>query len=53
MGTEKQSLTITERTFDPNLVCLMCNKVFRNGEIWRFRAHVESYEVTNKDDYIN
>ena len=52
-GNRKQSLTITERTFDPNLVCLMCNKVFRNGEIWRFRAHVESYEVTNKDDYIN
>ena len=41
------NVTDTRRPFDPNLVCPMCNKPFRIGEIQRFRTHVNQCEVTN------
>ena len=35
-------LTIQQKPFDPNLVCPMCTRKFRIGEIQKFRAHVDS-----------
>ena len=45
-GSRERTVKNTERPFDPNLVCPMCNKAFRIGEIQRFRAHVKSCEGT-------
>ena len=43
-GSRERTVTNTESPFDPNLVCPMCNKAFRIGQIQRFRAHVKSCE---------
>ena len=42
------NVTDTRRPFDPNLVCPMCDKPFRIGEIQRFRTHVNQCERSKK-----
>ena len=41
-GSRERTVTNTERPFDPNLVCPMCQRRFRIGEIQKFRRHVNS-----------
>ena len=41
-GSRERTVTNTESPFDPNLVCPMCNRRFRIGEIQKFRGHVKS-----------
>lgn len=36
-----RSSTMVHIPYDPNLVCPMCNKPFRIGEIQKYRAHVK------------
>ena len=52
-GSREHIVTNTDRPFDPNLVCPMCNKAFRIGEIQKFRAHVNQCEGTKKGGVNN
>ena len=36
--------TMVHKPFDPNLVCPMCGKKHRIGEIQKFRVHVDTCE---------
>ena len=44
----REAKTDLQRPFDPNLVCPMCRKQFRIGEIQKFRRHVNT--CTGTDD---
>ena len=48
-GSRREVNTDLKRPFDPNLVCPMCRKQFRNGEIQRFRRHVNTCTGTSDD----
>lgn len=41
MENERQ-VTMVHTPFDPNLVCPICGKEHRIGEIQKFRAHVDA-----------
>ena len=40
------------RPFDPNLICPMCMKKFRIGEIQYFKRHVNTCDGTDGDDWV-
>ena len=46
-GSRREANTDLKRPFDPNLVCPMCRKQFRFGEIQRFRRHVNTCTGTS------
>ena len=48
-GSRREVNTDLKRPFDPNLVCPMCRKQFRIGEIQRFRRHVNTCTGTSDD----
>ena len=45
----QQVKTDLQRPFDPNLVCPMCRRQFRIGEIQKFRRHVNTCAGTDDD----
>ena len=45
-GSREHTVTNTDRPFDPNLACPMCNRAFRIGEIQKFRHHMYGCEGT-------
>ena len=45
----REAKTDPKRPFDPNLVCPMCRKQFRIGEIQKFRRHVNTCTGTSDD----
>ena len=47
-GGRRNANTDPRRPFDPNLVCPMCRKKFRIGEIQKFKKHVST--CTGTDD---
>ena len=48
VGEDRKRLhTMQQKPFDPNLVCPMCTRKFRIGEIQKFRAHVDACEGTS------
>ena len=49
-GGRRHIMTDRRRPFDPNLVCPMCMKRFRIGEIQKFKHHVSTCDGT--DDTI-
>ena len=49
-GGRRNIMTDRRRPFDPNLVCPMCMKRFRIGEIQKFKHHVSTCDGT--DDTI-
>ena len=46
-GSRREVNTDLKRPFDPNLVCPMCRKQFRIGEIQRYRRHVNTCTGTS------
>ena len=48
-GRRQEAKTDPKRPFDPNLVCPMCRKQFRIGEIQKFRRHVNTCTGTSDD----
>ena len=49
-GGRRHIVTDRQRPFDPNLICPMCMKQFRIGEIQKFKHHVNTCDGT--DDTI-
>ena len=47
-GGKRNMKTDNQRPFDPNLVCPMCRRQFRIGEIQKFKKHVNT--CTGTDD---
>ena len=47
-GGRREVKTDRQRPFDPNLVCPMCRRQFRIGEIQKFKKHVNT--CTGTDD---
>ena len=47
-GRRREAKTDPKRPFDPNLVCPMCKKQFRIGEIQKFRRHVNTCTGTSE-----
>ena len=45
-GDQRHVVTNCQRPFDPNLVCPMCMKQFRIGEIQKFKHHVNTCDGT-------
>ena len=48
-GSRREANADLKRPFDPNLVCPMCRKQFRIGEIQRYRRHVNTCTGTSDD----
>ena len=48
-GGRQRVKTDLQRPFDPNLVCPMCRRQFRIGEIQKFRRHVNTCAGTDDD----
>ena len=48
-GGRREIKTDNQRPFDPNLVCPMCRRQFRIGEIQKFKKHVNSCTGTDDD----
>lgn len=46
-GGRRHIVTDRQRPFDPNLVCPMCMKQFRIGEIQKFKHHVNTCDGTD------
>lgn len=44
----ERMMTMEHKPFDPNLVCPMCGKKHRIGEIQKFRRHVDQCDGTKK-----
>jgi hypothetical protein len=51
-GGQRHITTDRQRPFDPNLVCPMCMKRFRIGEIQKFKHHVSTCDGTDDDTII-
>ena len=52
-GGEEDNDEYDDPPFDPNLVCVACNKQFRIGEIQELRKHYKSCQMKpNKDETI-
>ena len=49
-GGRRGVKTDIQRPFDPNLVCPMCRRKFRIGEIQKFKKHVSTCTGTESDD---
>ena len=47
-GESSRQITIAEKPYDPNLVCPLCMKNFRVGEIQKFRRHVKEMECQDE-----
>ena len=47
-GGRRNANTDPRRPFDPNLVCPMCRKKFRIGEIQKFKKHVSTCTGTDE-----
>ena len=54
VGTENEEMkTIKQAPYDPNLVCPMCKKRHRVGEIQKYRKHVDTCEGdVDADDHM-
>ena len=48
-GGRHQIKTDVQRPYDPNLICPMCMKKFRIGEIQKFKRHVNTCDGTDDD----
>ena len=48
-GSRHQIKTDVQRPYDPNLICPMCMKKFRIGEIQKFKRHVNTCDGTDDD----
>ena len=48
-GESSRQKTIAEKPYDPNLVCPLCMKNFRVGEIQKFRRHVNDRECQDEE----
>ena len=48
-GGRHQVKTDIQRPYDPNLICPMCMKKFRIGEIQKFKRHVNTCDGTDDD----
>ena len=48
-GGRREIKTDNQRPFDPNLVCPMCRRQFRIGEIQKFKKHVNTCTGTDDD----
>lgn len=49
-GDRANMVTDTRRPYDPNLVCPVCNKPFRIGEIQKYRTHVKGCKGTGESE---
>jgi hypothetical protein len=49
-GGRRAANTDPKRPFDPNLVCPMCRRKFRIGEIQKYKKHVSTCTGTESDD---
>jgi hypothetical protein len=49
-GDRHRMKTDIQRPYDPNLLCPMCMKRFRIGEIQKFKRHVSTCDGTDADD---